>query len=196
VSPVEHHIAKADPGVSHETVYGLGSAPTVLRWNVSRLSRADRPASRSFSWFRAATMAESSGLVFTPSAMRSRSVLAGPLTLVLRGGEGKLPDKLRGPRGFCGALTPPTSGRPPHRSARQPLTSTSQTGRAGARRRSGANRLRVRDAYDAAFSGSGRRHLGNVPPSTIVDCTSPNRRHPGRRAAGAELRRAVGRLAP
>ena len=45
-------------------------------------------------------MAERAGLVFTPSANAlAEAFWPGPLTLVLRGGEGKLPDLLRGPGG-------------------------------------------------------------------------------------------------
>jgi len=202
VSPVEHHIAKGMIlGYPTETVYGLGSAadgPSLERLAALK----GRPAGKPFLLLVSSrTMAESSGLVFTPSAHAlAEAFWPGPLTLVLRGGEGKLPDKLRGPEGgFAVRYTSHPAVARLIALLDQPLTSTSAN-RPGQAPAAGAEQIvsAFRDAYDAGVllvldGGS----LGNVPPSTIVDCTSPQ---PVLIREGAlpraELRRAVGRLAP
>ncbi len=130
----------------------------------------------------------------------ARRFWPGPLTLVLPGGEGRLPDALRGPEG---GIAVRHTGHP--HAARlvaglgQPLTSTSAN-RPGHPAAPGA------EAIVGAFGeavGTGELlvldggALGNVPPSTIVDCTT---REPRLVREGAlprrELRRAVGTLAP
>jgi L-threonylcarbamoyladenylate synthase len=124
----------------------------------------------------------------------------GPLTLVLPGGEGQLPDVLRGPEGGIAVrwtshrLTAELVGR-----LGQPITSTSANSPGGDPAPGvGA----IQRAFGAAVE-SGKLLildggvLGNVPPSTVVDCT-------GARATlireGAiprsELRVRAGRFAP
>jgi L-threonylcarbamoyladenylate synthase len=120
--------------------------------------------------------------------------------LVLRGGEGRLPDALRGAEG--GIAVRHTG----HRGIRRlvegigmPLTSTSAN-RPGGPPAPGADRLLELFGDDVAsgmllvLDGG---VLGNVPPSTLVDCTT---RVPLLIREGAiprsELRRAAGRLAP
>ena len=80
-----------------ETVYGLGSAPTAAA--VAALSRLKgrAPGKPFLLLISGRRMAEEWGLVFTASATAlSDAFWPGPLTLVLRGGEGRLPDELRG----------------------------------------------------------------------------------------------------
>ena len=188
-------------GYPTETVYGLGSAADPL--SVTKLAalkgrRAGRPFLLLVS---SRAMADRASLVFTPAAdALSRAFWPGPLTLVLRGGEGILPDALRGPEG--GFAVRYTSHRAVARLIAvldQPLTSTSanQPGHPPA---PGAEQIVAlfRGAYnsgDLMVLDGGT--LGNVPPSTIVDCTS---RVPTLIREGAlpreELRRAVGRFAP
>jgi L-threonylcarbamoyladenylate synthase len=188
-------------GYPTETVYGLGSAADPL--SVTKLAalkgrRAGKPFLLLVS---SRAMADRAGLVFTPAAdALSQAFWPGPLTLVLRGGEGILPDALRGPEG--GFAVRYTSHRAVARLIAvldQPLTSTSanQPGHPPA---PGAEQIVAlfRSAYDSGdlmvLDGGTR---GNVPPSTIVDCTS---RVPTLIREGAlpreELRRAVGRFAP
>ena len=188
-------------GYPTETVYGLGSAadtPSVTKLAALKGRRAGKPFLLLVS---SRAMAERAGLAFTPAAdALSQAFWPGPLTLVLRGGEGVLPDALRGPEG--GFAVRYTSHRAVARliaALDQPLTSTSanQPGHPPA---PGAEQIVAlfRSAYDSGellvLDGG---TLGNVPPSTIVDCTS---RTPTLIREGAlpreELRRAVGRFAP
>ena len=139
--------------------------------------------------------------MFSASArVLSDSFWPGPLTLVLRGGEGRLPDELRGREG--GIAVRLTS----HRGIAtlvakigRPLTSTSAN-RPGSSPAPGAARLvdvfkEEVDRGDLLVLDGGV--LGNVPPSTLVDCTGPMPRLIRDGAIPrAELRRAAGRLAP
>ena len=146
-------------------------------------------------------MAEAWGLAFPPAAAAlAREFWPGPLTLVLPGGEGRLPDRLRGPEG--GIAVRHTSHALVARLVAglgYPLTSTSanQPGQAPA---PGAEAIAAIFA-DAIASGEllvlDGGPLGNVPPSTIVDCTGPVPRLVREGAIPRpELRRRVGRLAP
>lgn len=188
-------------GYPTETVYGLGSAADAE--SLTRLAALKgRPPGKPFLLLVSSRiMAERAGLVFTPAAHAlAEAFWPGPLTLVLRGGEGRLPDGLRGPEG--GIAVRHTSHRAVERLIAlldQPLTSTSANV-PGHPPVPGAEQLLTmfRSAYDEGrlliLDGG---TLGNVPPSTIVDCT-------GSQAAlireGAlprgELRDKVGRLAP
>lgn len=83
-----------------ETVYGFGSRP--LEADVAMLARLKgRPEGKPFLLLvNGVRMAERYGLAFTPAARSfAERYWPGPLTLVLSGGEGKLPDSLRGPEG-------------------------------------------------------------------------------------------------
>ena len=199
---VARHLARHGLlGYPTETVYGLGcaaDADSVARLAVLKGRKAGKPflllvASRS--------MAESAGLVFPPAANAlAEAFWPGPLTLVLRGGEGKLPDALRGPEG--GFAVRHTSHRAVARLIallEQPLTSTSAN-RPGSPPAAGPEQLVVlfQRAYDAGellvLDGG---TLGNVPPSTIVDCPGPQAALIREGALPrAELRAKVGRLAP
>jgi L-threonylcarbamoyladenylate synthase len=184
-----------------ETVYGLGSAAEAGA--LARLAALKgREAGKPFLLLVSGrAMAERAGLVFTPAATAmAEAFWPGPLTLVLKGGEGKLPDALRGREG--GIAVRHTSHQAVARLLElldQPLTSTSAN-RPGGAAAPGPEQIVAlfRRAYDAGellvLDGG---TLGNVPPSTIVDCT---RSRAGLIREGAlpraEIRRLVGRLAP
>ncbi|HEY9014395.1 MAG TPA: L-threonylcarbamoyladenylate synthase [Gemmatimonadales bacterium] len=184
-----------------ETVYGLGSAPTIPA--LAALARLKgRPEGKPFLLLISGrSMAEEWGLVFTPSATAlSRAFWPGPLTLVLRGGEGRLPEALRGREG--GIAVRHTSHAGIARLVATlglPLTSTSAN-RPGGGPAPGPDRLvevfgpEERNGELLVLDGG---VLGNVPPSTLVDCTDPVPRMVREGAIPrAELRRAAGRLAP
>jgi L-threonylcarbamoyladenylate synthase len=184
-----------------ETVYGLGSAPTVAA--VRALARLKgRPEGKPFLLLiTGRRMAEEWGLVFTPSATAlSNAFWPGPLTLVLPGGEGRLPDELRGREGGIAVRYTSHAGIARLVAALgEPLTSTSAN-RPGTPPAPGADRLvelfgpEERNGELLVLDGG---VLGNVPPSTLVDCTTVMP-HIVREGAipRAELRRAAGRLAP
>jgi L-threonylcarbamoyladenylate synthase len=124
----------------------------------------------------------------------------GPLTLALPGAEGRLPDQLRGAEG--GIAVRHTGHRAMARLIEllgHPVTSTSAN-RPGSPPAPGA------DGVEGLFRGAVDEGtllvldggvLGNVPPSTLVDCTAPVARMIREGAIPrAELRRRVGRLAP
>jgi len=184
-----------------ETVYGLGSAPTVPALDALALLKG-RPRGKPFLLLiDGRAMAEAWGLLFPPAAEAlANAFWPGPLTLVLPGGEGKLPDALRGPEG--GIAVRYTGHKLIARLVSglgRPLTSTSAN-RPGQPPSPGAERIAAVFAPEVArgelliLDGGA---LGHVPPSTVVDCTGPQ---PALIREGAlpraELRRAVGRLAP
>jgi L-threonylcarbamoyladenylate synthase len=184
-----------------ETVYGLGSAPT--EEGLGLLARLKgRPEGKPFLLLVSGrAMAETWGLVFPPpAAALAAAFWPGPLTLVLPGGEGRLPDRLRGAEG--GIAVRHTG----HALVRQlvdrlgePLTSTSAN-RPGEPTAPGPAWIAEVFADEVArgdlliLDGG---TLGNVPPSTMVDCTTtpPRLIREGALPRG-ELRRAVGILAP
>lgn len=184
-----------------ETVYGLGSAPTLPALEALAVLKG-RPKGKPFLLLiDGRAMAEQWGLVFPPAAEAlANAFWPGPLTLVLPGGEGRLPDALRGPEG--GIAVRHTGHAMIARLVTglgRPLTSTSAN-RPGQQPSPGAERIAAVFADEAArgelliLDGGA---LGQVPPSTVVDCTGPV---PALVREGAlpraELRRAVGRLAP
>src|ERR1043166_8871013 len=83
-----------------ETVYGLGSAAEAGA-PARPPGLQGREAGKPFLLLVSGrAMAERAGLVFTPAATAmAEAFWPGPLTLVLKGGEGKLPDALRGREG-------------------------------------------------------------------------------------------------
>ena len=184
-----------------ETVYGLGSAPTLR--GVERLARLKgRPANKPFLLLISGTsMLEAAGLVLGRHGRAlAREFWPGPLTLVLRGGEGKLPDALRGQEGGIAVRWTSHPGMAKLIAlVGHPLTSTSAN-RPGGPAAPGPERI------DELFSDAVRQGellildggaLGNVPPSTLVDCTG---RIPRLVREGAiplqELRRRAGSMAP
>ncbi len=196
-----HLAAELQLGYPTETVYGLGSAPTVEA--LRRLAALKgRPPRKPFLLLVASrAMAEHWGLAFSPAASAlAEAFWPGPLTLVLRGGEGRLPDQLRGSEG--GIAVRYTSHRGIARLVEglaHPLTSTSANIPGGAPAPGVESLVRL---FQGAVDGGALLVLdggvlGNVPPSTLVDCTEAV---PKLIREGAlpreELRRAVGRFAP
>lgn len=188
-------------GYPTETVYGLGSlADDVGLDALARLK--GRPPRKPFLLLIAdRSMAEAAGLSFNPSAKALADAFwPGPLTLVLPGGEGKVPARLRGPEGGIAVRHTSHPGMARLIAAiGRPITSTSAN-RPGGPPAPGADQV---EALFAAAEADGRLLvldggvLGNVPPSTLIDCTGsvPTLIREGA-IPRAELRRAVGRLAP
>ena len=184
-----------------ETVYGLGSRP--LAADVAHLAELKgRVAGKPFLLLVSnRRMAEGYGLTFSAAAdALAEAFWPGPLTLVLPGGEGKLPDVLRGPEGGIAVRHTSHPGMAQLvASLAFPITSTSAN-RPGGPPAPGATA--VADAFPEA-AAQGRLLildggvLGNVPPSTVLNCTRPA---PLLVREGAiprsELRRRVGRFAP
>src|SRR5437870_11649516 len=116
-------------------------------------------------------MAEAQGLAFSESATAlARAFWPGPLTLVLPGGSGRLPDALRGPEG--GIAVRWTSHRGMARLVRalgEPVTSTSAN-LPGAPPAPGAEAT-VREFAPALEAGTllvrGGGVPGNPPSSTL-----------------------------
>ena len=110
-----------------ETVYGLGSNASVPALEALARLKGRQLGKPFLLLVSGRAMAEAWGLVFTASARAlSDAFWPGPLTLVLTGGEGKLPDALRGREG--GIAVRHTSHRGIERlvaQSGQPLTSTS-----------------------------------------------------------------------
>jgi L-threonylcarbamoyladenylate synthase len=174
-----------------ETVYGLGSTPRVEDVRALGRLKGRRPGKPFLLLVSSRQMAEAQGLAFGDGANAlSRAFWPGPLTLVLPGGGGRLPDELRGPEGGIARLVAALG---------QPLTSTSAN-LPGQPPAPGANAI-VRDFAAAVEQGLllvlDGGVLGNSPSSTIVDCTqSPPRLVREGAITRAELRRAAGSLAP
>lgn len=202
IPPVRDHLrAGGLLGYPTETVYGLGCAPEDGPLAALSRLKGRAPGKPFLLLVSSRLMAEEWGLVFTPAARVMADVFwPGPLTLVLRGGEGRLPDALRGPEG--GFAVRHTSHPRVSRLVAglgHPLTSTSAN-RPGTPPAPGADGLvaTFREAVDSGvlvvLDGG---VLGNVPPSTLVDCTATP---PAMIREGAipraELRRGAGRWAP
>jgi L-threonylcarbamoyladenylate synthase len=130
----------------------------------------------------------------------ARAFWPGPLTLVLPGGGGRLPDLLRGPEGGIAVrwTSHPLIAKLVT-ALGEPLTSTSAN-LPGSSPAPGADAV-VRDFQDAVVSGRllvlDGGVLGNRPPSTVVDCTGPMPRVIRTGAVSlSELRAGAGMLAP
>ena len=188
-------------GYPTETVYDLGSAPSAPALAALARLKGRDPSKPFLLLVSSRTMAEEWGLVFNaPARVLSDAFWPGPLTLILRGGEGKLPEELRGREG--GIAVRFTAHRGIARLVAEsgvPLTSTSAN-RPGGPPAPGPDKLieLFREDVDRGtllvLDGG---VLGNVPPSTLVDCTTSVPRLVREGAIPrAELRRAAGRLAP
>ncbi|HEX7023485.1 MAG TPA: L-threonylcarbamoyladenylate synthase [Gemmatimonadales bacterium] len=184
-----------------ETVYGLGSSADAGAVNRLAELKGRRTGKPFLLLVSNRAMAERAGLVFTPSAHALATAFwPGPLTLVLKGGEGRLPDLLRGPEGGY-AVRHTSHAAVAHliELLDQPLTSTSANlpGHAPAAGAEQIASLFPEPCASGELMILDGGTLGNVPPSTIVDCTTPI---PTLIREGAlpreELRRAVGRFAP
>ena len=158
-----------------ETVYGLGSRASEGDIE-ALLALKGRPKHKPFLLLVSSRhMAESRGLEFTPAAsLLAQDFWPGPLTLVLPGVEGRLPDELRGLEG--GIAVRQTSHENLAfliRELGEPLTSTSAN-RPGeptapsAREIENTFRTPIATGDLMLLDGG---ILGNGPPSTLVDCT-------------------------
>lgn len=184
-----------------ETVYGLGSR--AREEEVADLARLKgRSEKKPFLLLVASRrMAEDYGLAFNMAANAlADAYWPGPITLVLPGAEGKLPDLLRGPEGGIAVRwTAHRNTAALIEALGEPITSTSAN-RPGGPTAPGAA------AIEAAFKTemqAGRLLvldggvLGNVPPSTVIDCSGAGPRLIREGAIPrAELRLRVGSLAP
>jgi len=184
-----------------ETVYGFGSRAKAADVQALQRLKGRRPDKPFLLLVSGRHMAEGQGLAFSEAASAlARAFWPGPLTLVLPGGDGRLPDVLRGPEG--GIAVRWTSHPGMARLAQalgEPVTSTSAN-LPGQPPAPGAEAI-VRDFHGAVETGTllvlDGGVLGNSPASTVVDCTQPQARLVREGALTiAELRRAVGRLAP
>jgi L-threonylcarbamoyladenylate synthase len=158
-----------------ETVYGFGGA--VDERSVQQLvSLKGRPKGKPFLLLIAASeMIERLGLHLTGyAAMFAARFWPGPLTLVLPGGEKRVPDTLRGPEGGIAVRwTPHTSLARLILAHGQPITSTSAN-------RPGVPPATAADQIVAQWTGAIARGtlrvldggtLKESQPSTVVDCT-------------------------
>jgi L-threonylcarbamoyladenylate synthase len=184
-----------------ETVYGLGSRPRAAELAALERLKGRREGKPFLLLVANRAMAERFGLVLNAAARAlSDRFWPGPLTLVLPGGEGRLPDRLRGAEG--GIAVRWTSHAAVARlvaSSGAPLTSTSAN-RTGGPTAPGA--AAIVDLFRTAVTAGDLLVLdggvlGNQPPSTVVDCTTAQPRLIREGALPRdELRRAVGSLAP
>jgi L-threonylcarbamoyladenylate synthase len=183
-------------GYPTETVYGFGGA--VDHAAVDALVRMKgRPAGKPFLiLISSSDMVTRLDLHFTGDAARlAARHWPGPLTLVLPGGERRVPDRLRGPEGGVAVrwTSHPGMARLIQRYGR-PITSTSAN-RPGSPAAVAASEI-VTQWGDAMASGLLRvldgGRLSSSPPSTVVDCTGTRPRviRPGAITA-ATLRESV-----
>ena len=202
LEPVRAHLAAGRLlGYPTETVYGLGSAPEAAAL-AALAALKGRPSKKPFLLLVSSrAMASGWGLAFNTAARALADAFwPGPLTLVLPGGEGRLPDQLRGAEGGIAVRHTSHAGVAALvKGLGIPVTSTSAN-RPGGPPAPGVDGLASLFA-DALARGEllvlDGGVLGNVPPSTIVDCTGVMPRMVREGALPrAELRRAVGRLAP
>ena len=157
-----------------ETVYGFGTA--IDRDSVDTLVRLKgRPAGKPFLLLVAGSdMLARLGLHLTTSAARiAARHWPGPVTLVLGGGEGQLPPRLRGPEGGVAVRWTPHEGlQRLIRALGAPITSTSAN-RPGVPPAESAITV-VEQWRDAIARGTLRvldgGRLVPSPPSTVVDC--------------------------
>lgn len=183
-----------------ETVYGLGSRARDT--DVAALSglKGRAPGKPFLLLVAGRHMAEQAGLVFSTAANAlAEAFWPGPLTLILPGG-GRLPATLCGPEGgFAVRWTSHAGIAWLIGELDEPLTSTSAN-KPGGSTAPGVGAIEDMFA-DAVGSGSllilDGGVLGNVPPSTIIDCTGARPRMVREGALPrAELHRRVGRFAP
>lgn len=184
-----------------ETVYGLGSLATDQGLDALAKLKGRPPRKPFLLLISNRTMAETWGLSFSPAAKAlAEAFWPGPLTLVLTDRDGRLPARLKGAEGGIAVRHTSHPGMVRLIAAlAEPVTSTSAN-RPGGPPAPGA--AAVIDFFpDATARGTllvlDGGVLGNVPPSTLIDCTTPV---PSMIREGAiprdELRRAVGRFAP
>lgn len=184
-----------------ETVYGLGSWPTDEGLDALARLKGRPPRKPFLLLVSSLAMLESTGLALNASARTLASEFwPGPLTLVIPGGEGRLPNRLRGPEGGIAVRwTSHAALAAMIEAMGAPITSTSAN-------KPGGPPAPGVDAIETLFTEAINRGellvldggvLGNVPPSTLVDCTTPLPRLVREGAIPRdELRRRAGRMAP
>ncbi|MBA3580205.1 MAG: threonylcarbamoyl-AMP synthase [Gemmatimonadaceae bacterium] len=196
---IEHLNARRVLAYPTETVYGFGGA--VDHESVQELIRfKGRPPNKPFLLLISGSeMLARLDLHLNPAA----SILAarfwpGPLTLVLPGGEKRVPSELRGPEGGIAVRwTPHPATSRLIRAYGDPITSTSAN-RPGVPPAQSAGEI-IAQWTQAAASGKLRildgGQLTSSAPSTVVDCTTAQPRviRPGAVASSA-LREVVGDL--
>lgn len=184
-----------------ETVYGVGSRARDADVRALAALKGRRREKPFLLLVSDRAMAEAQGLAFNTAAdALARAFWPGPLSLVLPGGGGRLPDLLRGPEGGIAVRWTSHGGIAALVAALgEPLTSTSAN-RPGESPGAGAEAI-ARDFAGAVDEGRllvlDGGVLGNRPPSTVVDCTAlPARLVREGAISLIELRRAAGGLAP
>lgn len=163
-----------------ETVYGFGGA--VDRESVANLiALKGRPPNKPFLLIVASSdMITRLGLHLTSYASQlAARFWPGPLTLVLPGGENRVPEQLRGPEGGVAVRWTPHRGLARLVQAYgEPITSTSAN-RPGVPPATNAHEI-VDQWSDAVTLGTlhilDGGQLKDSPPSTVVDCTGPRPR--------------------
>ncbi|HKI96413.1 MAG TPA: L-threonylcarbamoyladenylate synthase [Gemmatimonadales bacterium] len=183
-----------------ETVYGLGSRARAA--DVAALAKLKgRPPRKPFLLLVASrAMVEDAGLVFNAAAdALAEAFWPGPMTIILPGGIG-LPDVLRGPEGGVAVRWTSQPGmRTVIDRLGEPITSTSAN-RPGGPTAPGVGAIET-TFEDAVTQGTllilDGGTLGNVPPSTLIDCTTmPARLVREGAIPRDEVRARVGSLAP
>ena len=188
---IEHLNARRVLAYPTETVYGFGGA--VDHESVQELIRfKGRPAGKPFLLLIAdSEMLARLDLHLTPAASRlAARFWPGPLTLVLPGGEKRVPSELRGPEGGIAVRwTPHPATSRLIRAYGDPITSTSAN-MPGTPPATSAGEIVAQ--WTAAAAGGKLRvldggQLTSSAPSTVVDCTSHQPRviRPGAVASSA-----------
>lgn len=183
-----------------ETVYGLGCRARADDLTALAALKGRPPRKPFLLLVGNPTMADDAGLRFNAAARAlAEAFWPGPLTLILPGGE-DLPASLRGAEGGIAVRWTSHEGMADLiRTLGEPLTSTSAN-RPGGPTAPGVRAL-VETFAAAVAAGTllvlDGGVLGNVPPSTLVDCTGPVPRlvREGALPRG-ELQARVGRFAP
>jgi len=163
-----------------ETVYGFGGA--VDHDSVERLVKLKRrpPAKPFLLLIAGSEMLGRLGLHLTSSAARiAARHWPGPVTLVLPGGERRVPDRLRGPEGGVAVRWTPHEGLTRLiRAYGDPITSTSAN-LPGVPPAMSATEI-LHQWRDAIARGKLRvldaGRLSPSDPSTVIDCTGPRPR--------------------
>ncbi len=184
-----------------ETVYGLGSAVTATGLAALARLKGRQPDKPFLMLVSGLEMLEATGLALNANARAmAREFWPGPLTLVLPGGEGQVPDGMRGTEGGVAVRWTSHAALAALIEAMGiPITSTSanRPGGATAPGIDGVRQLFGDAVADGTLMLLDGGVLGNVPPSTLVDCTGPLPRIVRDGAIPRrELRRRVGSLAP
>ena len=183
-------------GYPTETVYGFGGAVDHDAVDALVRLKGRPPGKPCLILMSSSDMVARLDLHFTGDAARlAARHWPGPLTLVLPGGERRVPDRLRGPEGGVAVrwTSHPGIARLIQRYGR-PITSTSAN-RPGSPAAVAASEI-VAQWSDAMARGTLRvldgGRLSSSPPSTVVDCTGTRPRviRPGAIAAGT-LRESV-----